>query len=608
MLAIDLQEYKKKPLFLTDLQTMISSLPAEEKQEIVMYTCMNLEEEYRYLSFTLPKGAALEQNAELIKRYILAMINNMIVSFGGSSLTLYLDRSDTLLVGMAQEAITHFDLGAAKNNRTGYGVYINYINRMNRFLGLGRFAMMIKDYAEWTTPDPKKLFRIYKSENEALQIELLRRSVSEMADKAICSLDVGGNSIKGVVVSNNSIVVTKEYRWYPTGLTTAQAMNEPQLLMARFLSKYLSAVEDGYDVDHDEYIQEALTSDACYSCLEDAVTRLESLGYTAKGRFDAMVIGFPDIVVANQIAGGESFKHRGMKNNPNVDYEEEFFKTSNIGDQMRIYAKPNAPVIVLNDSNTASFLVTVQEAWKGGTLLDEKGMFANTVGTEMGTGFISRGGTIQYIPMEGFQHVIDLGNTDYALLPDCDMRSFKNMNTGIPGTIQKYISQLGLFRMTAAWFSERCPEVIEDLIEKEIICRDPESGCLSVVLEPICKRDTLTRTLADGMLEDDNRVVADAFTMMGKAMGVLIDQDLLLFPEVRPKRLVSGGIVACDAAFEMLLAGLKEHNSEYEVIRLDEQSADIPLLQSIPPEKRSFTVAVGSVFIGNLFLVSRVDP
>jgi hypothetical protein len=605
MLTVKMDEYRKNPLFISDLQRSINELPDDERQDVILFTCMNVDQEYRYLRFSVPRGESLHRNSSLMLRYILAMMNNMIVSFGGAYLTIYLDVEDFSLVEIVQKAIKEFDLTAPRNNRTGYGVYINYINRMNTFLDIGKFSIKIRKITEWSTPDPRKLFRVYKPENEALQVSLLNRSVQEMNNKIICSLDVGGNSIKGVVVANNEIIVTKEYRWYPTGLTTAQEMNEPQLLMIRFLSNYIAAKEDAYDLANDYQIQEAMNCNACYSCLEDAVKKLENIGYKPEGRFDAIVIGFPDIVVANKIAGGESFKHRGIKSNPSIDYETEFFKTSNLDDLVRSYAREGAPIVVLNDSNTASFLVSVQEAWRNGTLLDEQGMFANTVGTEMGTGFISRGGTIQYIPMEGFQHIIDLGNTNYASLPDEDLRSLRNMNTGIPGTIQKYISQLGLFRMTTAWFSERYPEVITQLIEKGLLKKDPETEVLTVMTDPISRRDTLTRILTDDMLKDKNNIVADAFKMMGKAMGILIDQDLLIFPEVSPKRLVSGGMVACDEAFKIMNDALKEYNPNYEMIRLDEQTSSIPLLQKIPSDKRSFTVAIGSVFIGNLFIIKQ---
>jgi hypothetical protein len=71
--------------------------------------------------------------------------------------------------------------------------------------------------------------------------------------------------------------------------------------------------------------------------------------------------------------------------------------------------------------------------------------------------------------------------------------------------------------------------------------------------------------------------------------------------------LVSGGIVACDAAFSIMKSALKEHNPDYEMLRLDERTASIPLLQKIPADKRSFTVSIGSVFIGNLFILEREE-
>ena len=90
---------------------------------------------------------------------------------------------------------------------------------------------------------------------------------------------------------------------------------------------------------------------------------------------------------------------------------------------------------------------------------------------------------------------------------------------------------------------------------------------------------------------------------MGKAMGILIDQDRLIFPEIAPVRLLSGGIIADNRACELLRKGLKEYNSGYEVIRLDEETMYSPLLKSMKPEERNFNVAIGSAYIGNRFLI-----
>ena len=266
------------------------------------------------------------------------------------------------------------------------------------------------------------------------------------------------------------------------------------------------------------------------------------------------------------------------------------------------YAKAGAPVVVLNDGNAASYITSVEQAFAEESILDENGLFANTIGTEMGTGFISRGGTIQHIPLEGFQHVIDLGNEEYKRYPASDIRSVNSTNTGIPGVVQKYISQMGLFRMAITWMYEHQDPMLEELQEKGLLSFDRESDKMTAVLEPKDRRGELTRFLVS-LLEQQHPAVVYAYETMGKAMGILIDQDRLIFPEIAPVRLLSGGIIADNRACELLRKGLKEYNSGYEVIRLDEETMYSPLLKSMKPEERNFNVAIGSAYIGNRFLI-----
>jgi predicted NBD/HSP70 family sugar kinase len=601
---IDLSYFKRRPFYMTELQEKIAALPEAEKQEIKLLLSMNRRGQYRRLSFAFPRGGLLREYFALLKRYLLAMINNMVVSFGGAVLELYFDASDKDLLLMMQEAAAEFDLDREDNYRTGYGVYVNYINRMNTFLDMGKFRICFKDAASWKEPDPGLEFRVCETRSEKRALELLRRAASEMEGKRFCSLDVGGNSIKGAVVSGGDIRITKEYQWYPAGLKTAEEMNSPQLLMLRFLSDYTAAAESGVDLDSGP-VRDALNRNASYNAVLAAAEHLEGMGISPYKRFDAIVIGFPDIVVNNKIAGGESFKHRGMKMNAAIEYEKEFFKTSELDNMARVYAKEGAPVIVLNDTNTASYLISVEQSSLEETMLDENGVFINTIGTEMGTGIISRGGTIHYIPMECYQHVIDLGNTGYEQYPLNDVRSTRNMNTGIPGTVQKNVTQMGLFRMAVSAFAENDQKMLDALLEQKLIRYDRDRDSIEVVTEPIDSRDKLTRLLTDKMLAEKNPVMEGIIRAMGKGMGVLIDQGRLVFPEIKPQRLVSGGIMASDLVFQLFRDALRKHNPGYDVIRLDEQTVHNPLLKKIKPEQRTFTVAIGSVFIGNRFLL---DP
>ncbi|GHU14900.1 hypothetical protein FACS1894161_5590 [Spirochaetia bacterium] len=81
---IDLACYKKQPLYLTELQKKIGALPEAERQEIYFHIIMNTQGRYRGLSFQFPKGKLLKEYRDLCRRYLLAMINNMVVTFGGA--------------------------------------------------------------------------------------------------------------------------------------------------------------------------------------------------------------------------------------------------------------------------------------------------------------------------------------------------------------------------------------------------------------------------------------------------------------------------------------------------------------------------------------------
>ena len=590
-----------KPLFLSELQERISRLPAGERQEIRLLVWVNKEQEYRKLCFEMPKEETLQGERELYRRYLLAMMNNLLVSFGGAGLELYFDETDQELKSLAEEAVAEFQADSPRNDRKSYGVYLNYINRMNVFLGLGRFAFQLKDLSAWPKLDPEKEYRIYVPQKEEEELKLLKRTATELEGRCICSLDVGGNSIKGAVVKDGRALVLKEYQWYPTGCRTAQEMNDPMLLMVRFLSACRGLMERDGNLAAAEA---AFAKNVPYGQLLAETEALERSGICTKGRFDAIVIGFPDIVVHNKIAGGESFKHQGMKNNPDTDYEVEFFKTSDLDELAAPYVKEGAPVVVLNDGNAASYITSVEQTFAPESFIDENGMFCCTIGTEMGTGFISRGGTNQHIPLEGFQHVIDLGNEEYQKYPPADLRSVNSTNTGIPGVVQKYISQMGLFRMalTALWESK--DPLFEKLQEMGLIAYNAGADTLYSVLEPEDRRGTLTRFLVS-QLSEGCPAVEEAFRMMGKAMGILIDQDRLIFPEITTRRLLSGGIIADDRAFALMREGLRAYNPSYDVMRLDEETMYSPLLRSMTPEQRSFNVAIGSAYIGNRFLTEK---
>ena len=129
------------PIYISDLQLKITELPDKDRQVIRLLLLVDERGRYRELSFQFPKGKELLEDAGLYEKYLLAMINNLLVSFGGALLKVYFDLGDKNLADMAARVLGRFQADNVRNDRTGYGVYLNYINRMNVFLGLEKFRM-----------------------------------------------------------------------------------------------------------------------------------------------------------------------------------------------------------------------------------------------------------------------------------------------------------------------------------------------------------------------------------------------------------------------------------------------------------------------------------
>jgi hypothetical protein len=56
-------------------------------------------------------------------------------------------------------------------------------------------------------------------------------------------------------------------------------------------------------------------------------------------------------------------------------------------------------------------------------------------------------GRIPELPLEVYSFIIDLGSREGGEYPAGDVRSTRNDNTGLPGSLQKYVSQSGVFRL-----------------------------------------------------------------------------------------------------------------------------------------------------------------
>ena len=142
--------------------------------------------------------------------------------------------------------------------------------------------------------------------------------------------------------------------------------------------------------------------------------------------FDAIGLCFPDVVIRNQIVGGETYKTRGMRENTALDYEAQFAKITGLSDLLMAYVTPNGAVMNTNDGPMAAFTAAVEQAAAGADV--SRGFFAHTLGTELGTGWVRPDGSIPEIPLEVYNFIIDLGSFPQKQYDANDVRSINNFN------------------------------------------------------------------------------------------------------------------------------------------------------------------------------------
>ena len=280
-----------------------------QKQTIICELVLSSNGCGRYSSWVLPCDTIIEENYPLWESYLLAILNNIIVTYGGEKLTLFYNLSSKPVKKLFDNVVAEFQLDNCKNNRTGFGVYINYINRMNPYLELNKFSILSKDISYWQPPKDSEIIYLYGDEKKHQSIKSLKEAALSLEGKVFCSLDVGGNSIKGAVIQDGEICVLKEHRWYPSSCKTSKEMLTPILCMIRVLRQFTHMLNLR---NKDELVRELAKTKLSDDELERQAKVLEHTCPT-KMLFDAIVIGFPDIVVKNKIAGGETFKQIGIK-------------------------------------------------------------------------------------------------------------------------------------------------------------------------------------------------------------------------------------------------------------------------------------------------------
>jgi len=509
--------------------------------------------EIRRWSIFIPEISDTEE-ASFIEKYFHSSIYNIISAYGGKHMTLDIP-ADNRHIRRLCESLDHvFQIEKRRVDRSGYGKCLNVTDRINAAMGHSPFRFVISESKGDISAE--HLYRKPKIDS----IKAFQNTVKATSDKVIIGLDIGGTDIKAVGAINRNISAYMEYDWNPASMTKIEQMS------------------DG----------------VCY-----VVKKICSL--MGESVFpDAIGVGFPDVVINNKIVGGETLKTRGIRR-ASSEYEKEFAKLLNLNKLLLSFCKPGAVISMTNDGSLAAYTAAVELAHSNRACDVKHGVFAHTLGTELGTGWVDEKGEIPQIPLEIYNCVIDLGNYPAGLYKPFDLRSTLNFNTEIAGTMQKYASQSGAYRLALEYFTKNEPGQYSELLKRGFI-QEKESG-VYVVTSPNDMRKPMLEFIMK--LADDGEPQAEkVFREIGKYLAATwLETEFLLSPNAK-KRILYGRFVKSRRCMQLMQEGA----SEIQKITFeagDDSLAFTPLMKQLT-ENPSYTVAQFGQAIGAIHFAAGI--
>ena len=523
----------------------------------------------------LPRWGTAEERG-LILEYLKARVFNIMSCFSGRALHICLDMADAGLRALALECLSAFE--AVPGLKKTY----NIAQRLCRGLGYPPFRADIEDAGDFLPPEtPEK-------EPENWLAERLMHAVEQSMSGAYCGIDVGGTDIKLAAALDGRLLAVKEFDWNPAESRRAEDIIQPILLLARLMRAAIAADALPEDSAERKKLLSALRKDADIEEMEAVCAAFEA----ADGLplFSGVGVSFPDVVISGRILGGETPKTMGMRENPDIDYESEFEKLSDIGKTLKELCLPEAEVRIINDGTMAAFSAAAELAHQDAGLL-KNGIIAHTLGTDLGTGWLTAGGRIPEIPLELYDLMIDLGSAAEKALPPEDMRSVRNENSGLAG-MRRYLGQAAAYRLAY----EIKPGLLDGFVQMS-------GGCLSIKREPRDMRKPCLEHLMSAAAENDP-AAGEVFRRIGVNLARLTREMEYLLSTGTGTRYIFGRFVKEKACFELIKQGFNELLPEYELRPADDSLALSPLMRRLSEldgvSVAQFAQAVGAIYFSKM--------
>ena len=527
----------------------------------------------------LPRWQNEEERA-LAADFLYACVYNCLAACSGRELRLFFDTSDAELRALFDSLETVFQL--REKRRRGYGKVVSIAGRIAASCGGGAFRFEQEDAASYEPLSERAA--------EASPVPLdekLRALEKRSAGLALCGVDVGGTDIKLAAALDGRLVCTREYDWNPAAYGHVEEITEPILLLTRLMRACLAAEHALLPVSVNVALAGALRRDAPDAAVRAAVEEAESFLGAEIDVLDGVGLSFPDVVIGDRILGGETPKTEGLRRNTDVDYEEAFARLGGLREELSALCRRTGRVRITNDGNMAAFTAAMELSESADADMLCRGVVAHSLGTDLGTGWLTADGVIPSLPMEMYDVILDLGSFRSRLYAPEDLRSTRNENSGLPGA-RRYMGQAAAYRL--AW--KRDPALLEGYT-----ARDGE--LLVIPTEP---QDLRKPCLEHLMLlaEDGDENARGVFREIGGSLAAVTrEMQFLLRPEA-DSRFLFGRFIKRPGVFALLRQGFYEGVKDIELIPSDEELARTPLMRALAAAPdvtvAQFGQAVGAIY------------
>ena len=612
----------EETLYISTVRDRFAGLPKNERMAVRAVLTL-VDGTVREFPLALPRSG----DRDFLTEYFRAEVYNILINLGGERLDFYIDDAPSLR-DFVEEAIGAFHVERTLADRKGYGIAVNVIDRMLRALKPGtQFEFAVRPITELDSKGGLSTDAT-ESTDAATGPErtgggagdaasgVFQQIAANLEGKAICGIDIGGSDIKAVLAVDGSLIALKEYDWFPEKYATAEEILDPILMMVRLLraSASLATAQSIDDEPRRNLLADhaaVIDKDAAFQEIAHWVETAEDLIGNDLIQIDAVGLCFPDVVVKDKVVGGEVTKTRGMRNNRARDYETEFTKLTNLDDRLLELCKPGAVVKNINDGPMAAFTAAVELAAGDDPEIVERGVFAHTLGTELGTGWVTSSGKIPEIPLETYNLILDLGSRSEKRFPADDVRSVNNFNTGLKGSIQRFASQSGVFRLALKLLSGCRDDLIQGFYDGGYLSEARIDGTdgLEVPVQPKDMRKAFLEHIMSLVKSESDDCVKDVFRQVGAAMGVAWHETQRILEPECSERILFGRLVKRKECLRLMEEGAKALYPKIEFSVADEELANTSLMKQLAEHPHytvaQFAQAIGAVYYGHMGLLQK---